>query len=54
MSSLSADIWADLVAWALTTAPVVALHHWALRRHMTKITSRQTAVLTGPQDGRTS
>jgi hypothetical protein len=47
VSPLAADVWADLIAWAVTTAPVFAVHHWLLRRHITRVTSKQTAVLTG-------
>jgi hypothetical protein len=61
VSALQADIWADLVAWALTTAPVFLIHHVLLKRHMTRITRRQTghfdritadqtAVLSGRQE----
>lgn len=53
MSALQADVWADLIAWALTTAPIFAAHHLLLRRHVTKVTARQTAVLTQPKDGGT-
>ena len=45
MSALRADVWADLIAWACTTAPVFAAHHVLLRRHITKVTRRQTATL---------
>jgi len=46
MSALRADVWADLIAWAVTTAPVFFLHHKLLRRHMTRITAAQTEHMT--------
>jgi hypothetical protein len=61
VSALQADIWADLVAWCITTAPVFVIHHVLLKRHVTRITLKQTghfdritadqtAVLSGRQE----
>lgn len=52
MSALGADVWADLIAWAATTGPVFVIHHLLLRRHVTRVTRNQTAVLARSQDGR--
>ena len=53
MSALRADVWADLIAWALTSGPAFTLHHILIRRHVTKTTRKQTTVLTQPKDGGT-
>jgi hypothetical protein len=54
VSALRADVWADLIAWCATTGPVFVLHHLMLRRHVTKVTRKQTAILTKPPDEGTS
>jgi hypothetical protein len=53
LSALRADIWADLIAWAVTTAPVFVVHHVLLRRHVTKVARAQTRDLKGEGDGST-
>jgi hypothetical protein len=42
VSALRADVWADLIAWAATTGPLFVIHHLLLRRHVTKVTRKQT------------
>ena len=51
MSALQADVWADLVAWAITTAPIFVIHHLLLRRHVTRVANAQTRDLKGEADG---
>ncbi len=50
MSALQADVWADLIAWAATTAPLFVIHHLLLRRHVTRVTQAQTRDLKGEAD----
>lgn len=49
MSALRADVWADLIAWCITTLPVFVAHHLLIRRHVTRVTGRQTRVLKGEE-----
>lgn len=51
MSALQADVIADLIAWALTSAPVFIVSHLLLRRHVTRVATAQTRDLKGEADG---
>lgn len=50
MSALRANVIADLIAWAVTTAPVFFLSHVLLKRHVTRVTKAQTRDLKGEAD----
>jgi hypothetical protein len=50
LSAIRADVIADLIAWALTSAPVFIVSHLLLRRHVTRVTTAQTRDLKGDAD----
>lgn len=47
VSALSADVWSDLIASIITSAPVFIVSHVLLRRHVTRVAKAQTRDLKG-------